>query len=200
MLPPTAHHTAQASSDPNKLASASSSESVFTSLMNPKFIQKDLSLLPDLSDTPSIIADHFVLYTTKDRRVGIRVFCQLKKGFVIISDEPGKRPIGFMDVNYSRMKLTLERDEKKLRLVKNKKYEELWSEDEELLKRWFNMLAPFCVYSNFRSDFDIVGLLGQGNFAKVYLVENKATGKRHSVKIFDKEVVKNDPFELKCFL
>ena len=88
-----------------------------------------MQLLPDLTGIPSILADHFILYTTKERKVGIRVFCQLKKGIIIISDEPGNKPIGFMDVNYSRMKLTLDPEEKRLRLVKNKKFEELWSDD-----------------------------------------------------------------------
>lgn len=94
--------------------------------------------------------------------------------------------MGFMDVSYSRLKLTLAQDDRKLRLIKNKKYEELWSDDEQVLNKWYEKLARVCIYSNFRADYDILTLLGKGNFAKVYLVEDKVSRKKFSAKIFDK--------------
>lgn len=128
------------------------------------------------------------------------MYCELKDGFIIISDGPGKKPMGFMEIHYSRLKLSLEGSEKKIRLIKNKKYEELWSDEETILKKWFEGLAPYCIYSNFRADYEILGLLGKGNFAKVYLVEDRKTKAKYSAKIFDKDLVKKDPFELECFL
>lgn len=173
-------------------------DSVFTSLMNEKFIQKDTSKIPALSKFYK--ADYFTLYTTKDKQSSIKVYCELWDHIILIKESPNKKPMGFMDVSYSRLKLTINSEGKRLRLIKNKKYEELWSDDENTLNKWYDQLGKFCVYSNFRSDFDILTLLGKGNFAKVYLVEHKVTKKQYSAKIFDKELIKTDPFEMKCFL
>lgn len=179
---------------------ASSNESVFTGLMCDKFIQKDLSLLPDLTQSRCLLADYFVIYTTKNREVGLKVYCELWDGYILIKDSPIKKPIGFMNVSYARLKLGVTEGDMKIRFVKNKKYEELFCDDEAVLRKWFDGLSQFCTYSNFRADFDIVGLLGKGNFAKVYLVEEKKTQKKYAAKIFDKDLIKQDPFELQCFL
>jgi hypothetical protein len=168
-------------------------ESVFTDLMNLKFVQKDLKLLPELRGHS--ISDYFTLYTTKDRKSGIKIFCEMWSNIILMKESPKKPPIGFMDVTYSRLKLTITKDEKKLRLIKNRKYEELWCDDETTLASWYTALFGSCIYSNFRSDFDIHKVLGKGNFAKVYLVEEKETHRQLSAKIFDKHLINNDEFE-----
>jgi calcium/calmodulin-dependent protein kinase I len=174
------------------------SNSVFTGLMNEKFIQKDLAKMPTLHKFYA--ATYFTLYTTKEKSTSIKVYCELWDYVILIKESPSIKPMGFMDISYARLKLTVNSEGKRLRLIKNRKYEELWSEDEDVLNQWYEMLGKFCVYSNFRADFDIQTLLGKGNFAKVYLVEQKSTKKQFSAKIFDKELIKTDPFEMKCFL
>lgn len=174
-------------------ADKNSIESVFTDLMHAKFVQKDLKELPALRDL--LISDYFTLYTTKDRKSGIKVFCELWSNIIVMKESPKKPPLGFMDVSYSRLKLSLTKDERKLRLIKNRKYEELWTEDQEVLHSWYQALARSCIYSNFRSDFDVHTVLGKGNFAKVYLVQDRSTAKQFSAKIFDKHMIKNDEFE-----
>lgn len=174
-------------------ADKNSTDSVFTDLMSPKFVQKDLKLLPTVKS--KWCEDYFILYTTKDKKSSIRVYCELWDHIIVIKEGQNKKTIGFMDVSYSRLKLTLSPEEKKLRLIKNKKYEELWSDDEDALNRWYDTLGRFCVYSNFRVDYDLISVLGKGNFAKVYLVEDRQTKKRYSAKIFDKQLIKDDEFE-----
>lgn len=175
-----------------------STDSVFTSLMNEKFIQKEVSKIPSVET--HYASGYFTIYTTKDKLSSIKVYCELWDHIILIKESPTKKPIGFMDVSYSRLKLTINAEGKRLRLIKNKKYEELWSDDEESLTQWYDRLGKFCVYSNFRSDYEVLTLLGKGNFAKVYLVEHKVTRQQFSAKIFDKELIKGDPFEMKCFL
>jgi len=179
-------------------ADKGSIESVFTDLMNMKFVQKDLKQLPELRDHS--LSDYFTLYTTKDRKSAIKVYCELWTNIILMKESPKKPAIGFMEVSYSRLKLSISKDEKKLRLIKNRKYEELWNDDEEILFNWYNALSASCIYSNFRSDYEIHKVLGKGNFAKVYLVEEKETKKFFAAKIFDKHLIKNDEFEKKCFL
>ena len=171
-------------------------DSVFTDLMNPKFVQKELKLIPPVHS--KLAEEYFLLYTTKDKKSSIRVYCELWDHVIVIKEGQNKKTIGFMDVSYSRLKLTISPEEKKLRLIKNKKYEELWSDDEEVLNRWYHTLGRFCIYSSFRVDYDLVGVLGKGNFAKVYLVEERDTKKKFSAKIFDKQLIKDDEFEKVC--
>ncbi len=173
-----------------------STDSVFTDMMNPKFVQKELKLLPELKQ--QFIGDWFVLYTTKDKKSEIRVYCELWDNVILIKEGPNKKTMGFMEVSYSRLKLSLSIEDRKLRLIKNKKYEELWTDDEAILNKWYDKLARVCIYSNFRADYDILTLLGKGNFAKVYLVEDRATHKKYSAKIFDKQLIKEDEFEKVC--
>ncbi len=146
-----------------------SSDSVFTDLMNPKFVQKELKFLPPVHS--KLAEDYFLLYTTKDKQSSIRVYCELWDHVIIIKEGQNKKTIGFME------------------------YEELWSDDEEVLNRWYHTLGRFCIYSSFRVDYDLIGVLGKGNFAKVYLVEQRDTKKKFSAKIFDKQLIKDDEFE-----
>ena len=171
----------------------STTDSVFSDLMNPKFVQKELKLVPEVSRLD--LQDWFRLYTTKDKTSEIKVFCELWEHVILIKEGPDKRTMGFMDISYSRLKLSLAPEDRKLRLIKNKKYEELWSDDEKILNKWYDRLSKQCIYSNFRADYDIHSLLGKGNFAKVYLVEDKTTRKKLSAKIFDKVLIKEDEFE-----
>lgn len=177
---------------------SSSSDSVFTDLMSPKFVQKDLKLMPEVGKPT--LGDFFILYTTRDKKSEIKVYCELCCNVILIREGPGKKAMGFMDVSFSRLKLTISAEEKKLRLIKNKKYEELWNQDTKILQKWYEALECSCIYSNFRSDYDVGAVLGRGNFAKVYLVQSKATAKKFSAKIFDKQLIKEDEFEKVAFL
>ena len=179
-------------------------ESVFTKLMNPKFVQKEIVSMPKLKNLS--LANYFTLYTAKDRQSCVKVYCELWENIILMRESPKKNPVGFMEVSYARLKISKEPGDKKLRFIKNKKYEEMWNDDDEVLEAWHRKLAKVCVYSNFRSDFDIHTLLGKGNFAKVYLVEDRRSLEKVAAKIFDKGLIKNDEFEKvgpsnqKCFL
>lgn len=79
------------------------------------------------------------------------------------------------------------------RLIKNKHYTEFYSDSKEKLNIWFNKIKKHCILNNFFNDFTAVGVLGKGNFAKVYKVKSKNTGKFFAAKIFEKtEVSKSD--------
>jgi serine/threonine protein kinase len=176
----------------------STRESIFTTAMNPLFIRSQVSDMPKVANL--LLSDRFTLYTRKDKQTSIRVYCELWDHVIIIKEGQNKKTIGFMDVSYSRLKLTISPEEKKLRLIKNKKYEELWSDDEEVLNRWYQTLGRFCIYSSFRTDYRVHELLGKGNFAKVYLAEDLKSLQKYAVKVYCKEQIQDDPFELKCFL
>ena len=72
------------------------------------------------------------------------------------------------------------------RLVKNRHYTEFYTESQEKLTEWLERLKKYCIMNNFFSDFSAVCVLGKGNFAKVYKVKSKMSGKLFAAKIFEK--------------
>jgi hypothetical protein len=56
-----------------------------------------------------------------------------------------------------------------LRIIKNKNYEDILSEDQALINKWFEYLKRYCILSQFGMAYENVKVLGQGNFAKVFL-------------------------------
>lgn len=85
-----------------------------------------------------------------------------------------------------------------IRFVKKKTYEEIFSIDEKLIDEWFEKLKRYCLLTKFRLYFDSKHVLGKGNFAKVWLVQKKDTGKEFAVKAFSKAAILSDPLEVKC--
>lgn len=49
--------------------------------------------------------------------------------------------------------------------------------------------------SQFGLFYENVKVLGQGNFAKVFLVKRKSDDKEYAAKVFDKKAILSDPLE-----
>ena len=78
-------------------------------------------------------------------------------------------------------------------MIKNKHYTEFYSDAKEKLDQWVTRLKKNCVLNNFFNDYNAVAILGKGNFAKVYKVKCKTTGKFFAAKICEKhEVIKSE--------
>ena len=87
-----------------------------------------------------------------------------------------------------------------IKFFKQNIFEEIYFDDKQTIKKWFEHLKKFCVLINFRHYFDDVKVLGTGNFAKVYLVNKKSNNKQFAVKVFDKKLFELDPQEKDCIL
>lgn len=87
-----------------------------------------------------------------------------------------------------------------IRIIKAKNYEDLLSEDEGLIQKWFEYFKRFCILSQFGMVYENVKVLGQGNFAKVFLVKRKTDGQLFATKVFDKKAVCSDDMEKKCLI
>lgn len=87
-----------------------------------------------------------------------------------------------------------------LRIIKNKNYEDILSEDQGLINKWFEYLKRYCILSQFGMAYENVKVLGQGNFAKVFLVKRKSDGVQFAAKVFDKKAICSDELEKVPFL
>ena len=110
-----------------------------------------------------------------------------------------------MNIQYSFMKLTEGtmingKPHYGIKFIKKKTYEELFTDSEEILKKWFNILKHFCILTKFRCYFRSKKVIGKGNFAKVFLVERISDKKEFAVKVFNKKFIMQDELERKCLL
>ena len=69
------------------------------------------------------------------------------------------------------------------------------TEDEDQAKKWLSLLKRFCILSQFGLAYENVKVLGQGNFAKVFLVKKKSDQQLYATKVFDKKAITNETLE-----
>lgn len=82
-----------------------------------------------------------------------------------------------------------------LKLVKGTLKEEFFHEDRSVIEKWAFAMDSWIIKTGFSSLYSNVKTLGKGNFARVQLVENKATKQLSAVKIFDKKLISSDKLE-----
>ena len=87
-----------------------------------------------------------------------------------------------------------------IKFIKKKTYEELFTDNEDIIRNWFNKLKQYCILTKFRCYFKSKQVIGQGNFAKVFLVERFSDKKEFAVKVFNKREIMSDDLEKKCLL
>ncbi|CAD8067977.1 unnamed protein product [Paramecium sonneborni] len=75
-------------------------------------------------------------------------------------------------------------------LQKNHKQVFLKSSPQNI-KLWFEQIKNKCIQNNFRLDYDIGELIGQGQFANVYKITNKKNNQKYALKVFQKVALKN---------
>ena len=77
----------------------------------------------------------------------------------------------------------------KFRLSKNKASFDFYFLRKEEAENWRGELKSLCVIDGFHDEYELVGMLGKGAFASVYLVEHRATSIPFAVKGFAKSTL-----------
>lgn len=107
--------------------------------------------------------------------------------------------VAFLDLDYSKIKEIQPNLQGTqyygIRIIKHRNYEDLLSESEITAKKWYNLLRRFCILSQFGMTYENVKVLGQGNFAKVFLVKRKSDKELFAAKVFDKKAILGDELE-----
>lgn len=175
------------------------SESVFEPLLDKEFFltTKDHKL-PEVKTLRK--AAYFSICLSTDRNELIRFYCELWDHYVFLRQDKGKPITAFMDINWARIKVTYDDDVANtltnvIKFSKFRSYEELFSEDKQLINDWFEELKSICVLSRFRVYFKSICVLGKGNFAKVFKVSRLSDKKNFAVKVFDKKLILSDDLE-----
>lgn len=84
--------------------------------------------------------------------------------------------------------------------VKNMKYSKFLIRDQKDLEQWRRGLAKSCFQTEFLASYDILGLLGRGAFASVYLANNKTSNNKYAVKAYSKNSIRTSSVHLSCLI
>jgi len=145
--------------------------------------QKDLNHPPMLKDTlmkklPGSATQSEGFYAIHSRLL------------VCYKNSSSKIPESVLDLNFAKLKAILPNDDSEnfgFSLSRNDITFEFYSTQKQVAEDWIEVLKEICVLSTFHDDYKALKMIGRGSFAKVYLVESKATGKMYAVKAFTKE-------------
>lgn len=148
---------------------------------------------------------YFVVLSSSKKPTYHRYFFELHDYFIICKKDKDSDEIACMDIKSAFMKITNEtiinnKVHFGLKFIKKRAYEELFTESEEIVNAWFDILKKYCILTKFRLFYDTIKVIGKGNFAKVFLVERKTDKKQFAVKVFSKNVIMADEMEKKCLL
>ena len=98
-------------------------------------------------------------------------FCELNDNFVFLRENEASEHVAVMDVLNAFIRVTnstLIRGERYygLKFIKRQNFEEMFTQDENLVLEWHEHLKRYCRQIKFRNYFREVSLLGSGSFAR----------------------------------
>jgi hypothetical protein len=145
-------------------------------------------------------------YSLSQREWKLRTFELIPNWLIYYKEEPGanpgeqkRTPKGFLNLEWCRVHFVVQDPEKDLRfgirLIKNRKYTDLWAKSQDELEEWKQVLSKYTIQSDFHRKFTALKVIGKGSFArvesvyKVYLVQNSTTKEQFAVKAFNKETL-----------
>ena len=74
-----------------------------------------------------------------------------------------------------------------IRVIKHLNFEDILHPDQKTIDDLFDLMLDYGLQSQFANHYENIKVLGQGNYAKVYLVKRLSDGKELAAKIFDIE-------------
>lgn len=74
-----------------------------------------------------------------------------------------------------------------LTFVRNRKFTEIYTDNEETFKEWIQVLRLLTIQTDFHLRYKVIKMIGKGSFARVYLAKNIETDEKVAIKAFNKE-------------
>ena len=120
---------------------------IFKDTMAPDFVVKLTEDLKNSLDKVDAFGDFYMLLAHNSPSM-TRFYCQLQEGKIYLSMTNMSKIFAFVEVNYSRIKLmpsksVLGRQYAAIRFVKGSQYEEIYHENANVIKDWFETLKKY---------------------------------------------------------
>lgn len=157
---------------------------------------------PDMKEPK--LKENFYISISGKKPEFIKYNFEMYENILTCRKEANTPEIAYMDVMNAFMKLSDEVvmiDEVPhygIKFIKKRTYEEIFNPDQDVINTWYEALKFYCVLTKFRNYFESIKVLGQGAFAKVFLVSRLSDKKEFAVKVFNKAAIMEDPSEMKC--
>ena len=153
--------------------------------------------------TKIALKSDFLICISNSKKKYKNFFLELQDNFIFLKKEEIGKEIAFMDINNVFMKINenIIINKKKyfsIKFIKKETYEEIFSKNEKIIKKWYNELKKFCILTKFRCFFTSKKVLGKGSYAKVFLVERIKDKKEFAVKVFSKKMIMENQHEKDC--
>jgi tRNA A-37 threonylcarbamoyl transferase component Bud32 len=181
-------------------------KTVFASTLSERFFINIYEQSEPLENTEEVILEEkfFMAFTSK-KDILRRYVVELRGNYLFFKMDTERAAVAIANLTNLHMriipkKLIAGKKLWTLRFTKNRIVEELYTGEEKVVRRWYEQLKGCCVQSRFNSVYTCLKVLGKGNFAKVYLIERKADGKRFAAKVFDKRLILAEESEQKSLL
>lgn len=126
-------------------------------------------------------------------------FVLTKENFFFLKSEDEPKIVAVMKTDWVRCDYIYKKNPQTneinycIRFVRNMRYTDLWSDDEDHFLLWRRNLCKSFLQCDFHAKFNTIKMIGKGSFARVYLVEDKNTKDRFAVKAFSKEYLLSQP-------
>lgn len=151
------------------------------------------------------LEDYFYICSSQKKSKYNRYYFELYDSYIFCKKSEKNKELAFMDIKNSFLKKTKDTQINGesffgLKFIKKKTYEEIFHKDEKVVNAWYEILKRQCILTKFKNYFSSIKVIGKGNFAKVFLVERKSDKKHFAVKVFNKNVIMQDPVEKKCLI
>lgn len=193
------------SSHPSRPKDSTPSRTLFDDEINEEFLTS-IKSKPKPAFKRNYTSSYFFINVSDLSNPKYKLFyCELNDNYVFLRDNENSDHVAFMDILNAFIRLTSStviKGEKYfgLKFIKKQNFEELFTQDENVVLEWHEHLKRFCRQIKFRNYFREISILGKGSFAKVFLVERKSDKQQFAVKIFEKEPFLKEEFERKCLM
>lgn len=74
-----------------------------------------------------------------------------------------------------------------LTFVKNRKFTEIFTDNQDTFKEWIQVLRLLTIQTDFHIRYKVLKMIGKGSFARVYLARNNETEEMVAIKAFNKD-------------
>jgi len=145
----------------------------------------------DLNTSPTV-KGFFSCRGGKSNKTKQGIYALHNQLLVFHGEQFSNNPLVVLDLQQSRLK-SISNSRVKLNqgfiIARNGYSFEFLSSDKQNVDAWKTALKEICVLEGFLEEYKILKTIGKGSFAKVHLIESRATGKHYAAKTFNKEIV-----------
>jgi hypothetical protein len=144
----------------------------------------------DEANSPVLCIGNFVKGSFDQVGKGdVRCFQMTEKGVFYTKNAQESKVRGYISFKWVRSEFNEEQGVYQISFIRNKKLTQIVTKDKQTWENWMEHLRKFTIQTDFHERYNALKQIGQGSFAKVYLVEERQSKQKFAVKAFSKSFI-----------